>query len=345
MKDERFFRLPDGTDATLFTLDNGRGLTAAVSDFGGILHRLFVPGRDGAPVDVVLGYRNGADYLVNDPHLGGTIGRFANRIGGAAFELDGRMYRIFANERGNTLHGGQCYCRRMWHVAERTETKLVLALDSPAGDAGFPGNLAVRATFEVTPENVLHLEYEAATDAPTIVNLTNHSYFNLAGEGSGSLLDQRIAIHADRVQAVDAALIPTGELRPVENTFYDLRQGRDFAAIFAERAAGFDDSFILAPPGRGTLRTAARAASRATGIVMEVRGDDPAVQFYTAGMLDEKAPGKGGPLRRCSGFCLEMQGYVDAPHHPEYPSQRLDPGETYRRTIEFAFSSDAGLGD
>ncbi|MBQ4107259.1 MAG: galactose mutarotase [Lentisphaeria bacterium] len=345
MKKQPFFQLPDGSTAHLYTLDNGNGMIAEISDFGGILHRLFVPDRNGDPVDVVLGYRDGADYLVNAPHLGGTIGRYGNRIGGAAFELDGKCYPLFANEGANTLHGGLCYCRRMWQMAAYTDTRLELALTSPDGDAGFPGKLEIRAVFEVTPENVLHLEYHAVTDAPTVVNMTNHSYFNLAGEAAGSLADQRIAIFADRVQAVDANLIPTGELRPVDGSFYDLRQGRDFRDIFAERDSGFDDNFIIAPACDGTIRTAATVISRRSGIRLDVRGDDPAVQLYTSGMLDEKTAAKNGPFNRVSAFCLEMQGYIDAPNHPEYPSQRLDPGKTYRRTIEFAFSTDAGLGD
>ena len=340
---EVFMRLPEG-EARLYTL-TGFGMTAKISDFGGVIRELLVPAKDGSLVNVAMGYANPMDYYNSDPmvvppHFGALIGRVGNRIGKAKFMLDGREVHVFANERGNSLHGGQGFHNRIWDVVSFEDTELHLRLISPDGDAGYPGELTVDAIYRLTADHALEMVMTATTDAPTVVNLTNHNYFNLAGEDAGSLLDQSLRIYGSHSQEVDADLIPTGKWLEVTGTPLDFRQGQNFREAFAAHPQGFDDNYLLDLPSDGIVRTAAEAYSSKTGIRLEVQGISSCVQLYTSGGLDGSIIGTGGKAYpQFSGFCLEMQAAIDAPNHPEFPSIRLAPGETYRQVIRYRFSS------
>lgn len=339
---EEFMHLPFG-DARLYTL-TGYGITARISDFGGVIRDLLVPAADGRMVNVALGYGDPMAYYNPDPltvppHFGALIGRVGNRIRGGEFPLDGRMVKVFANERGNSLHGGQGFHNKIWDVVHFEDTELHLQLVSPDGDAGYPGNLTVDAIYRLTADQALELVMTAVTDAPTVVNLTNHNYFNLAGEDTGSLEDQTLRIYGSSCQEVGGDLIPTGRWKDVTGTPLDFRQGQNFKDAFAAWPCGFDDNYRLDLPQDGIVRTAAEAYSRKTGIRLAVEGISNCVQLYTSGGLDDTIPGTGGrTYPKFSGFCLEMQACIDSPNHPEYPSIRLAPGETYRQVIRYRFS-------
>jgi len=344
MKESVFLAdLPIGK-AQLYTLSGGCGPVAEISDFGGVIRRLLVPARDGKMVNVALGYQDPARYFSPDPLqgipcFGALIGRVGNRIGKGKFTLDGREYQVFCNERGNSLHGGKGFHNRLWEVTSYDGKEFRLRIKSPDGDCGYPGNLTVDAVYRVTADNALEMEMHAVTDAPTLVNLTNHNYFNLNGEETGSLEGHSLQIFASSRQEVDSELIPTGRWLPVEGTEYDFRKGRSMTEAFKLHNGGFDDNYLLDHPLDGIVRCAAVAASRKTGIRLEVEGVSPCVQLYTAGGLNGSIIGTSGKAYpRLSAFCLEMQHPVDAPNHPEYPSIRLDPGKTYSQVIRYRFS-------
>lgn len=344
MADRGFLMTSPAGEAYLYTL-SGYGIVARISDFGGVIRELLVPAADGKMVNVALGYADPAEYYNRDPrgsfpHFGALIGRVGNRIGKARFTLDGREVNVFANERGNSLHGGLGYHNRIWDVVSASDTELHLRLISPDGDAGYPGTLTVDAVYRITADRALEMEMTAVTDAPTVVNLTNHNYFNLAGEETCSIDDQTLRIFGSHCQEVDADLIPTGKWLEVTGTPLDFRQGQNFREAFAAHPQGFDDNYLLDLPSDGIVRTAAEAYSSKTGIRLEVQGISSCVQLYTSGGLDGSIIGTGGKAYpQFSGFCLEMQAAIDAPNHPEFPSIRLAPGETYRQVIRYRFSS------
>lgn len=339
MSVREFFTLPDGRTARLFRLRSKNGeLTADISDFGGVLYALTFPGGDGIPVDVVLGYRDPHDYLACGTYFGALVGRVANRIAGASFTLDGLSYQLVANEKPNSLHGGIGFSHRLWEVRDYREDLLALRLFSPDGEGGYPGDLTVDAVYRVTSENALELELQATTSATTVVNLTGHAYFNLNGEGSGSIAGQVIQVNAAERQEVGADLIPTGRLLPVAETAYDLRRARRFDELLAEFPNGLDDNFRLPGPG-GVMQWMATAFSEKTGIRLDLAGTDIAVQLYTGGGLNGTDIGKNGrAYERFGGFCLEPQHLIDSPHHAAFPSIRLEPGERYCQKIEYRFS-------
>ncbi len=339
MRVREFFKLPDGRTARLFRLRSPNGeLTADVSDFGGVLYALTFPGRDGVPVDVVLGYRDPRDYLTCGTYFGALVGRVANRIAGASFTLDGVSYQVVANEKNNSLHGGVGFSHRLWEVREYCGDRLALRLFSPDGEGGYPGDLTVDAVYRATPENALELEFRATTTAATVVNLTGHAYFNLDGAGSGSIADQSIQVNAAERQEVGPDLIPTGRLLSVAGTSYDLRRVRSFRELLNMFPDGLDDNFRLPGEG-GTMQWMATAFSTKTGIRMDLAGTDISVQLYTGGGLNGTDVGKDGNVyERFGGFCLEPQHLIDSPHHAAFPSIRLEPGETYCQKIEYRFS-------
>ena len=333
-----FFTLSDGRCAELFTLRSAGGMSAAITNYGGTIVQLNVPDRNGKMVDVALGFDDPADYERNIPYFGAMIGRVGNRIANAGFEIDGKQYQVVANERTNTLHGGLGWSHRLWDVAEVTENRLVMTLVSPDGDAGFPGRMEVKVTYIAAENNALEILCEAVTDAPTVVAMTNHCYFNIAGHNAGNLDDQTIQIFAERYQEVDGNLIPTGNLPSTESGFPGLEKGAKFRDIFG---AGIepDHNFLIAERPDGTVRTAAAVTSEKNGITLTVSGDGCGVQWYACGGLSAAMVGKGGEgYCRHGGFCLEMQDYIDAPNRPEYPSIRLNPGEKYLRRMCYAFS-------
>lgn len=337
--------MPDGTAVELYTLAAG-ALSCDVITFGGSLRSLRVPDRTGKPVDVLLGFDALEPYRTHGKSLGALVGRYANRIGGAKFTLNGQTYQLAANNNQiNHLHGGRVgYNQRVWTAEEATDSSLTLSLFSPDGEEGYPGNLTVRVTYTLTEEG-LTIRYQAECDRDTVCNLTNHAYFNLSGHDSGPVLDQTIQLLADRYTPTDPLSIPTGEIAPVEGSPMDLRQPQPIGARIDEdfpqlrQAGGYDHNWI--PNGEaGTLRPIARAASEATGISMEVLSTLPGVQFYAGNYLDGCPAGKGGaPYAKRWGFCLETQFYPDSPNHENFPSCVLRAGESFDHTAAFRFSA------
>lgn len=337
--------MPDGTAVELYTLTAG-ALSCDVITFGGSLQSLRVPDRTGRPVDVLLGFDTLEPYRTHGKSLGALVGRYANRIGGARFTLNGKTYPLAANNNGvNHLHGGLVgFNKRVWTAEDTGEDFLTLSLFSPDGEEGYPGNLKVRVTYTLTEEG-LTIAYRAESDQDTVCNLTNHAYFNLSGHGSGPVLDQTIQLLADRYTPTDPLSIPTGEIAPVEGTPMDLREptpigariGEDFPQL--RQAGGYDHNWI--PGGEpGSLRPIARAASAVTGISMEVLSTLPGVQFYTGNYLDGCPAGKGGAAYGDRwGFCLETQFYPDSPNHANFPSCVLRAGEVFDHTAAFRFTA------
>ena len=330
-----------GEEVQELTLDNGV-LEVKVITFGATIRTLTVPGREG-PTDVVLGYDTLAEYEENGGFFGAVVGRYANRIAKGKFTLNGREYTLALNDGPNHLHGGNVgYSHRVWTVEETAPDKVVLALDSPDGEEGYPGTLKAQVAYTLTEEG-LTIDYRAESDRDTVCNLTNHAYFNLSGHDSGPVLDQSIQILADRYTPTDSLSIPTGEIASVEGTPMDLRQPTPIGARIDEafpqllQAGGYDHNWI--PVGEsGALRPIARASSPATGVSMEVLSTLPGVQFYTGNYLDGCPAGKGGaPYGGRWGFCLETQFYPDSPNHDNFPSCVLRAGEAFRHTTVFRF--------
>jgi aldose 1-epimerase len=348
---ESFGRLPDGGAVEAITLRNARGLAARILTYGGIVARLEVPDRAGRNDNVVLGFDSLDSYIRSPHYIGPLIGRYANRIAGGRFMLDGKSYQVPINLLPNALHGGpRGFNSAVWSV-ERAEAgdhpALTLAHVSPDGDQGFPGRLTVRARFVLT-EDALQLEFMATTDRPTVLNLTSHWYFNLAGAGSGDILGHELLIPAETFLSANATLIPTGEISPVEATPFDFKRSRPIGSRIDEvneqlaRANGYDHNFVLPQTQNNTPALAARVREPRSGRVMEVWTTEPSVHFYSGNSLDSSDTGSGGrPYRPRDGFCLETQHYPDAPNHPQFPSTVLRPGETFRSHTEFRFSTDS----
>jgi len=344
MTPEPYGRTKDGHAVTRHTLARGN-LTVQILDYGGIVTRIAVPDRAGRIANVVLGAADLPGYEASDAHFGALIGRFANRIAGGRFSLDGRVYDLPRNEGPNTMHSGrQGFDRKVWRVEAASDTDLTLAYDSPDGEEGFPGALAVRVTYSLPDDETLAIAYAAETDRPTILNLTNHSYFNLAGEGAGSVLDHRVTVAADAFLAVDEAQIPTGERRPVAGTPFDFREATALGARIRAtddqliRGKGYDHTFVLRDPG--ALRVAATAHDPGSGRSLTVATTRPGLQLYTANMLDGTVTGSGGGLYRAGdAVCFEAQGFPDAPNHPDFPSATLRPGEPFSATTTYRFTA------
>lgn len=346
---DSFGTLPDGTEVHLYTLTNANGLVARITNYGGIMTELHVPDREGKIEDILLGSDRLEDYLSQTFYLGALIGRYGNRIDGGRFELDGSTYKLPANDGDNHLHGGVKGFDKVPWTAKPVEGRAALELSylSEDGEQGYPGNLDVTVVYELTDENALVIRYEATTDAPTIVNLTQHNYYNLRGQGEGSIVDHELQIHADRYTPVDEGLIPTGELAPVEGTPMDFRKPRPIGSrIEAEneqlaRGAGYDHNWVLSnEPSEGDLRLAARLYEPGSGREMTVLTSEPGLQFYSGNFLDGTLAGKDGAVYHFRyGLCLETQHFPDSPNQPEFPSTRLDPGETYRTTTHYVFST------
>lgn len=331
-----------GREAALYTLRNRRGMELAVTDFGAVLVALRVPDGTGRPVDVVLGYDSAAGYEAGGYFFGAIVGRCANRIGGAAFSLNGRDYHLARNDGGNSLHSGpDCYHLRFWDVVETGECHITLALHSPDGDQGYPAAVDIRVTYTLTEENGVRIHYEAVPQGDTLINLTNHSYFNLNGHGGGPITGHRLWLDAAHFTPADAASIPTGELLPVEGTPMDFRQekavGRDIGADYRPLVlgSGYDHNWCLVSDG--TLRKFARLTGERSGITMEMYTDRPGVQVYTANFVAGE-PGKDGAVYdRRHGICFETQCYPDAIHHDGFPSPVCRGGTVWRSTTEYRF--------
>ena len=354
-----FGTLPDGRPAHLYTLEVPGGWKATITDYGAIVTSFLVPPKDGSaggPVDVVLGFDTLDGYLAGHPYFGAICGRHSNRIAAGRFELDGKAYTLATNNGANHLHGGvKGFDKQLWKGTPKASERgpaVEFELVSPDGDEGYPGRLVAKAVYTLTPAGELIVEMTATSDAATVVNLVNHSYWNLAGHGSGSIADQELFVEADRYLPVDAGAIPTGEFAAVEGTSFDFRpertpRGRCGPAIKAippnagpDTPTGVDHCYVIRgwqPDGK--LRTAATFRDPASGRALEVLSDQPGVQVYMGGFLDGTLKGKGGAVYvRNGGLCLETQRYPDSVHHADWPSPRLDPGDTYRHTMVHRFT-------
>ncbi|WP_246587085.1 aldose epimerase family protein [Stakelama flava] len=345
---EQFGILEDGTAIEMVTLKNRAGITAKVITLGAALQSLLLPDRDGLFADVVLGHDTPLEYMSGSCFFGGSIGRYANRIAGGTFMLDGKRYQLPVNDDPNCLHGGNGFDKRVWAIKSMSDgppASVVLHYRSVDGDQGFPGNLDITATYSLDDQGRLAIEYEAATDAPTIVSLTNHSYFNLAGaDADRSALESLLTLDADYFTPVDETLIPTGEIRRVEDTPFDFRAGvrpaarvRDAGCEQLRIARGYDQNMVLSGEA-GTLRRAARLEDPQSGRVVELSTTAPGMQFYSGNFLDGTIVGKGGTLyRQGDGIAFEPQLFPDSPNQPDFPSARLDPGSIYRNRIVYDF--------
>ncbi len=346
-----FGMLADGTTIEAITLSNSHGISARIMTYGATLQALIAPDRRGHKADIALGYDDLAGYVQHPNYFGATIGRFANRIAGARFTLDGKLYSLAVNDKPNSLHGGVLgFDKRVWRI-EATQSgasaSVTLTLTSKAGDQGYPGTLHVQERYALDEAGDLSIDYAATTDAPTVVNLTNHSIFNLAGEGSPhGVLDQRLTIPASHYTPVDATLIPTGVLQAVAGTVFDfthgrvigqdIRDGRD-AQIVAGR--GYDHNFALDAGLTPEPKLAARLEDPQSGRVLEVWSTEPGLQVYTGNFLDGTRVGKRGHLYRMGdGIALEPQKFPNAPNDSKFGSARLDPGSTYHHRMLFRLS-------
>lgn len=341
-----FGQTKDGTPIDLFTLRNANGAEARICNYGGLVISLKVPDRNGKLGDVVLGYDNLADYIKDTPYFGALIGRYGNRIAKGQFTLDGRQYTLATNNYPNALHGGvKGFDKVVWLPTVMPSAEgpaLKLQHVSHDGEEGYPGNLSVTVVYTLTHDNALKVEYTATTDRDTVANLTQHSYFNLAGKGT--ILGHVVMIAADKFTPVDSTLIPTGELRPVNGTPFDFRTPTAIGARINQDdeqlkfGKGYDHNWVINKP-MGQLSLMARVYEPTSGRVLEVLSTEPGLQFYSGNFLDGTLKGKGGWVYQFrNGFCMEPQHYPDSPNRPEFPSVVLKPGDTYHNTIVFKFS-------
>lgn len=342
------FGTRDGRPITLYTLTNSHGVEISAMNYGGIIQSIRVPDRNGKLADIVLGHDTAEGYMPNPPYLGAIVGRYANRIANGTFTLDGKTYTLPKNDGPNTLHGGttKTFDKVMWESQPlKGKNGVSFSYLSADGDEGFPGNLKVTVTYVLTDSNELVIDYDATTDKDTPINVSQHSYFNLKGEGNGDILDHEIMINADKFTPVDKNLIPTGELRPVKGTPFDFTTSTKIGARIDDNyeqlvlGHGYDHNFILNRKGSG-LSLAARVYEPTTGRVLEVSTTQPAVQFYSGNFLDGTVTGKGGHVyKRRYGFCLETQHYPDSPNHPDFPTTILKPGQKFHQETVFKFSA------
>lgn len=355
IKQRDFGKTKDGDPVELYTLTNDHGMVAKVMTYGAILTELHVPDKNGKSADVVLGFDNLDQYLKGHPFFGAIAGRYANRIAKGQFDLDGQTYHLPINNGPNTLHGGiKGFDKYVWKArplqsigtgdtGENDEVGVEFSMMSPDGDQGFPGNLNVTVTYTLKNDNSLKIDYKATTDKDTVVNLTNHSYFNLAGENSGTIEDQILTLNADHYTPVDATLIPTGQIASVKGTVFDFTKPTVIGARINEvpggPPVGYDHNFVL-NSGGGSLAFCARVKDPKSGRVMEVRTTQPGVQFYTGNFLDGKLTGIGGTTYdKHDALCLETQHFPDSPNHPKFPTTELKPGQTYHQVTVFKFSA------
>ena len=347
---QSFGKTDAGENVDLYTLRNANGVEAKITNFGGILVSLKVADRNGKFDDVVLGFNDFDNYLKkNAPYLGALIGRYGNRIAKGRFTLNGVEYKLAVNNGENHLHGGiKGFDKVVWtghEMKTKTGPAVVLTYLSKDGEEGYPGNLNVRVVYTLTNNNEIKIDYSATTDKDTVTNLTHHSYFNLAGEGNGDILNHLVTINASRFVPTDAGSIPIGELRKVAGTPFDFLKATAIGARINQDdeqlklGNGYDHTWVInGLPGR--LRLAATAYEQTAGRVMQVWTTEPGMQFYTGNFLDGTLTGKAGKLYpRRSGFCFETQHYPDSPNHPSFPTTTLRKGATYKSTTIYRFSS------
>lgn len=338
-----FGKTADGTAVDLYTIKSG-ALEARIMTYGGIVVSLKVPDKNGKSADVVLGYDSLDGYLANSPFFGALVGRYANRIGGAKFVLDGKTYSTPKNDGVNTLHGGPKGIDKAVWKAKEIPHGIELTHFSPDGDSGFPGNLTIVVRYTLSGKD-LKIEYSATTDKDTVINLTHHSYFNLKGQGEGDILQHQLQLNASRYTPVDDNLIPTGELVPIEGTPFDFRKPTAIGARIdndndqLKKGHGYDHNWVLDSGGK-KLSEAAEVYEATAGRVMQVWTDQPGIQFYTGNFLDGTITGKGGKVyQKRSALCLETQHFPDSPNHPKFPSTELKPGQRFHTITIYRFSA------
>jgi aldose 1-epimerase len=342
-----FGKLADGRSVEAVTLTNKNGVSVRIIAYGAAIQSVMTPDRDGKSADITLAYPDMKGYLENPQYFGATVGRYANRIGNGRFVLDGKTYQLPVNNGPNSLHGGtQGFDKVLWTIEKVGQNSVTLAHVSPDGDQGYPGKLTARAVYTLGENNELTVEYTAKTDKPTVVNLTNHAYWNLAGEGSGTIYDQVLTIPGAETTPVDAGLIPTGAFASVAGTPFDFRAGKPIGRDIRDGSnqqllfgKGFDHNWVIARTPVATPRLVAKVEDPKSGRVLEISSTMPGVQFYSGNFLDGAVVGKSGrTYRQGDAFAIEPQFFPDTPNHPEFGSARLDPGQTYRHTIVYRFS-------
>jgi aldose 1-epimerase len=343
------FGTHDGRPITLYTLTNSHGMEVRAMNYGGIITSIRVPDRKGEFADVILGHENLEGYTPNPPYFGAIVGRYANRIANGTFTLEGKTYTLPKNDGPNTLHGGvnRTFDRVVWDgEALKDKTAVAFSFVSKDGDDGFPGNVKVKVTYTLTDANVLLIDYEATSDKATPINVSQHSYFNLAGEGNGDILNHEITINADHFTPVDKSLIPTGELRPVKGTPFDFMKSTRIGAHIdddydqLQLGHGYDHNFVInSKPNQNGMVLAAHVEEPTSGRTLEVWTTQPGVQFYTGNFLDGTITGKQGHVyKRRYGFCLETQHFPDSPNHPAFPNTILHPDEHFHQQTLFKFA-------
>lgn len=342
LKKEKFGEV-EGEQVFAYTITNQNKMTVELISYGGRLTHLWVPDAEGNLADVVAGYDSLAEYVAGTNYFGAVVGRYANRIARGSFTLEEKMYQLVRNDGANHLHGGvEGFNKKMWHAADfifADSAGVVFTLTSPDGDEGYPGTLQVQVTYTLTNQNELKIDYQAATDASTVINLTHHSYFNLDGHNSGSIFNHKLQINGEAYLPVDQSLIPTGEMKPVEGTPMDFRQPHVIGQRIAEVPGGYDHTWVLNDEKDSALQLAARLWAPTSGRILEVYTDQPGIQFYSGNMLDNDQGKQGAVYAPHDALCLETQHFPDSPNHPEFPSVVLKPGEKFESQTVYKFSN------
>lgn len=344
MSEAEFGKLPDGTAATLYTLRNSGGVQVQLTDYGGIVTSIRTPDRAGHADEITLGFDALEQYLAGHPYFGCLVGRYANRIAGGRFTLDGTQYTLATNNGANHLHGGNVgFDKVLWQARPFRHERAVgvrLVYVSKDGEEGYPGNLRVEVTYTLTEGNELRIDYHATTDKPTPINLTNHTYWNLAGPAHGPIDEHELVIYADHYLPVDDGLIPTGELRSVEGTPMDFRRPHAIGERIDQVPGGYDHCYVLShrTDAPDDLELAARVRDPHSGRVLEVLTTEPGLQLYTGNFLDGSLASRGAVFHQRTGFCLETQHFPDSPNQPSFPNTILRPGQTFRSTTVYRFS-------
>ena len=350
-----FGSLKDGRNVTLYRLSNASGVRVSVMDLGAAIVSLDAPDRNGRPGDIVLGFDSLEQYQANSPYFGAVVGRYANRIKGGRFNLDGKEHSLAVNNSPNHIHGGEVgFDKHLWRgrvESSPSAVAVVFTLVSEDGDEGYPGTLHVSVRYTLDNANRLRVDYRATTDKTTIINLSQHTYFNLNGHASGRITDHQLQLNASRYTPVDATLVPTGEFEPVESTPMDFRiakpMGRDIGANYNQLRLGhgYDHNWVLDKKTGNRVQLAARVTAPLTGRTLTVYTDQPGIQFYSGNFLSDRFVGKGGvTYQPQSGFCLETQHFPDSPNQPDFPSTVLRPSEVYETTTIFQFGVVSGGG-
>ncbi len=345
LESKLFGKTSGGDEVNLYILSNG-SIEARIMNYGATVVSLFVPDRDGNRADIVLGCNTLEQYIQGTPYFGSLVGRYANRIANAKFTLDGQEYSLAANQAPHHLHGGEKgFDKVVWQVEETQDiagnVNIKMTYISDDGEEGYPGNLLASVTYTLTSEGELKMEYQAKTDKPTHVNLTNHSYFNLGGHDSGSVLDHVIQINADRYTPSGPDLVPTGQIKPTAGTPFDFKEPKVISRDMGQVAGGYDHNYVLKKQQEGELSFAAKLHEPKSGRVMELSTTEPGMQFYTGNFLDGSAPSKNeASYNKNCGLCLETQHFPDTPNQPDFPSTILRPDEKYTHRSIFKFTTE-----